>query len=71
MVENGKVLINDSPSDEPYINADYRSSDSMSGPMHVKDHHYFALGDNRRNSSDGRYWGLVPEKYIYGKVEKE
>jgi signal peptidase I len=70
MVENGKVLINGSPLDEPYINADYRSTDSMPGPIHVKDHHYFVLGDNRPKSSDSRYWGLVPEKYIYGKVEK-
>ncbi len=71
MVENGKVLINGSPLDEPYIQADYRSSDSMPGPVHVKDHHYFVMGDNRRNSSDSRYWGFVPEKYIYAKIEKE
>ena len=71
MVENGKVLIDSSPLDEPYINADYRSGDSMPGSVHVKDHHYFVMGDNRKNSSDSRYWGLVPEKYIYGKIEKD
>jgi len=69
MVENGKVFIDGSPLDEPYIQADYRSSDSMPQSMRVKDHHYFVMGDNRRNSSDSRYWGLVPEKYIFAKIE--
>src|SRR5262245_3543282 len=35
MIENGRVLINGSPLDESYIPADYRSSDSMPGPIHV------------------------------------
>ena len=30
---------------------------------------YFALGDNSRNSSDSRDWGLVPKKYVIGKVK--
>jgi signal peptidase I len=67
-VDNGKLYIDGRPIDEPYLDSEYLSSDSMQGPVEVKAHHYFVLGDNRRNSSDSRYWGLVPEKYIYGKA---
>ena len=66
-IVDGHVYRNDVPIDDKYVPAEFRSHDDF-GPQVVPQGYYFVMGDHRNNSSDSRHWGLVPRKYIIGKV---
>lgn len=68
MDEQGQLYINGQPVDEPYLSPDHNKDPNPITERTIDQHYYFVMGDNRDASNDSRAWGLVPEKYIYGKA---
>ncbi len=80
-VRDKKVYINGKPLDEPYVHflEPPRSASGQSevtsfdlreryGPVDIPADKYFMMGDNRDNSQDSRYWGMLPRDYVKGRA---
>jgi len=62
------VYINGEPVEESYTYFEGRPHKANFGPIKVREGHIFVLGDNRNNSQDSRYWGLLNADLIKGKA---
>jgi signal peptidase I len=75
-LKNGKVLVNGKALQENYVNGQQTGIDVcpvgqsayLSQAVVVPPNSYLVLGDNRKNSYDGRCWGLVPRDRIIGRA---
>ena len=63
-IRDGVLLVDGVVLEESYV----VNPGFYSGMWNLEDGQYFALGDNRRNSSDSHSWGVLPQENIVGKA---
>jgi len=66
-VRRGRLFVNGEPQREPYVNKKFPDR-SFYAPAAVPEGHVFAMGDNRANSQDSRFFGPVPKENIEGEA---
>ena len=49
-------------------NGKYSAENGLYWEVKVPEGHYFAMGDNRDQSADSRFWGFVPEANLTGRA---
>jgi signal peptidase I len=64
-IAEGRVYINGRLLHEPYIASPWSGT---APPIRIPDGQYYVMGDNRGNSEDSRYFGLVERDLIIGKT---
>jgi signal peptidase I len=67
-IRMGEVWVNDSKLSEPYVDSKMNLSQRSQPAVVVPARSYYVMGDNRDNSSDSRFWGVVPEELLIAKV---
>ncbi len=69
-LKKGRLMLNGQAQTEPYVVASNNVKTTEMGYQEwiVPKNHYFVLGDNRDNSNDSRYWGLLEREAIQGKA---
>ncbi len=66
-VRDGVLYVNGQPQPDPYVSREFPDR-SYYGPKTVPEGHVFAMGDNRANSRDSRFFGPVPYENIQGEA---
>lgn len=65
-ISNNKVLIDEVPLDEPYLDDDVSMSDA--GPFDIGKDEVFVMGDNRQFSFDSRRFGNISFDVLIGRA---